>query len=85
MKTLKGNIAKELYKSICVYSNMMNCRILELSIQIDHGHLVVGLPPNSSISIYMGFVKGVTAIRIFNRFPYLRKNKLWGNYFGQRG
>ncbi|MBY8073615.1 transposase [Vibrio fluvialis] len=38
-----------------------------------------------SISIYMGFVKGLTAIHIFNRFPYLRKNKLWGNYFWQRG
>ncbi|MBY7998138.1 transposase, partial [Vibrio fluvialis] len=34
---------------------------------------------------YMGFVKGRTAIRLFNKFPYLRKKKLWGNHFWQRG
>ncbi|MBL4293623.1 transposase, partial [Vibrio fluvialis] len=24
-------------------------------------------------------------IRLFNKFPYLRKKKLWGNHFWQRG
>ncbi|EKO3510990.1 IS200/IS605 family transposase [Vibrio fluvialis] len=85
LKILKGNIAKELYKSIYVYSNMKNCRVVELNVQIDHVHLVVRLPPSLSISGYMGFVKGRTAIRLFNKFPYLRKKKLWGNHFWQRG
>lgn len=85
LKILKGNIAKELYKSIYVYSNMKNRRVVELNVQIDHVHLVVRLPPSLSISTYMGFVKGRTAIRIFNKFPYLRKKKLWGNHFWQRG
>ena len=30
-------------------------------------------------------LKGRTAIRLFNKFPYLRKKKLWGNRFWQRG
>ncbi|EKO3440533.1 IS200/IS605 family transposase, partial [Vibrio fluvialis] len=85
LKILKGNIAKELYKSIYIYSHMKNCKVVELNVQIDHVHLVVRLPPSLSISGYMGFVKGRTAIRLFNKFPYLRKKKLWGNHFWQRG
>ena len=37
-----------------------------------------------SVSDLMGVLKGRTAIRLFNKFPYLRK-KLWGNHFWQRG
>ncbi|WPK53306.1 IS200/IS605 family transposase [Vibrio fluvialis] len=85
LKILKGNIAKELYKSIYIYSHMKNCKVVELNVQIDHVHLVGRLPPSLSISGYMGFVKGRTAIRLFNKFPYLRKKKLWGNHFWQRG
>jgi len=33
----------------------------------------------------MGTMKGRTAIRLFSKFPYLRKKKLWGNHFWQRG
>ncbi|RXJ65205.1 IS200/IS605 family transposase, partial [Veronia nyctiphanis] len=29
--------------------------------------------------------KGRTAIKLFAKFPYLRKKKLWGNHFWQRG
>ena len=85
LKILKGNLGKELYRSIYVYSNMKKCKVVELNVQIDHVHLVVRLPPSMSISNYMGFVKGRTAIRLFNKFPYLRKKKLWGNKFWQRG
>ena len=53
LKILNGNIGKELYKSIYVYSNMKNCRVVELNVQVDHVHLVVRLPPSLSISSYM--------------------------------
>jgi hypothetical protein len=44
-------------------------------------HLVVRTPPNVSVSELMGVLKGRTAIRLFNKFPHLRKKKLWGNHF----
>ncbi|KXF80800.1 hypothetical protein ATN88_16105 [Enterovibrio coralii] len=31
------------------------------------------------------FIKRRTAIKLFAKFPYLRKEKLWGNHFRQRG
>ncbi len=32
----------------------------------------------------MGVLKGRSAIRLFNKFPHIRK-KLWGNHFWARG
>ncbi len=79
------NAGKELYRAIYVYCSMKKCRVVELNVQVDHVHLVVRLPPSLSVSEFMGFVKGRSAIRLFGKFPYLRKKKLWGNHFWQRG
>ncbi|EOS95886.1 IS1004 transposase [Erwinia tracheiphila PSU-1] len=84
-KILKGHLGKEVYRSIYIYSNMKKCTVVELNVQIDHIHLVVRTPPGLSVSELMGFVKGRTAIRLFEKFPYLRKHKLWCNHFWQRG
>ena len=84
-KILKGQVGKEVYRSIYVFCNMKKCRIMELNVQIDHVHLVVRTPPSLSVSELMGVLKGRTAIRLFSKFPYLRKKQLWGNHFWQRG
>ncbi|MDF9345994.1 IS200/IS605 family transposase [Escherichia coli] len=55
-----------------------------LNVQPDHVHLVVIVPPKISISTLMGHLKGRSAIRLYNRFPHIRK-KLWGNHFWSRG
>ncbi|TVL25772.1 transposase, partial [Shewanella xiamenensis] len=82
---LKGNVGKEVYRCIQVYCHQMGCIVMELNVQVDHVHLVVKVPPKISISNLMGALKGKIALKIFSKFPYLRKNKLWGNHFWQRG
>ncbi len=77
-KILKGNSAKELYRSIYVYCNMKKCWVVELNVQIDHVHLLVRTPPSLSVLELMGFVKGRTAIRLFAKFPNLIKQSLGG-------
>ncbi|GAB7209018.1 hypothetical protein OS31_05220 [Dickeya oryzae] len=57
---------------------------MELNVQSDHVHLVVMIPPKLSISTLMGVLKGRSAIRLYNKFPHIRK-KLWGNHFCARG
>ena len=37
------------------------------------------------ISTYVGKLKGRTAIRILNKFKYLKQQKYWGNHFWVRG
>lgn len=58
--------------------------VLALNVQPDHVHLVVMTPSKLSISTLMGALKGRSTIRLYNRFPHIRK-KLWGNHFWARG
>jgi putative transposase len=55
-----------------------------LNIQPDHLHLVVSIPPNISLSDYMGYLKGKSAIDIFKKHPQLAK-RYWGKHFWARG
>ncbi|EFH78087.1 transposase, partial [Vibrio cholerae MAK 757] len=60
-KILKGNVAKELNRSIYILCNMKDCEVLELNVQPDHVHLVAIIPPKVSISTLMGVLKGRSA------------------------
>ncbi len=77
--------ASHVYRSIHVYCAQLGCTVLELNVQIDHVHLVVKIPPKLAISKLIGALKGKIALKLFSKYPYLRKNKLWGNHFWQRG
>ncbi|EGQ7977808.1 IS200/IS605 family transposase [Vibrio cholerae] len=82
-KILKGNVAKELNRSIYILCNMKDCEVLDLNVQLDHVHLVAIIPPKVSIPTLMGVLKSRNTIRLFNKFPHIRK-KLWGNHFWAR-
>jgi len=56
-----------------------------MNVQVDHVHIIVMVPPKTSISEYVGTVKGRTAIRVFNKFRDLKKKPYWGNHFWARG
>ena len=84
-RILKNNVGRDVYRSIHVYSEQLGCQVTELSVQGDHIHLVVKVPPKLSISKLMGALKGKIALKLFNKYPYLRKKKLWGKHFWQRG
>lgn len=83
-RILKDKLGKELYRTIYILYGIKDCEVLELNVQPDHVHLVVIVPPKISISTLMGHLKGRSAIRLYNRFPHIRK-KLWGNHFWSRG
>jgi len=77
-RVLKGVIGQEVHNSIEVFCSQLRCRVVELNVQPDHVHLLARVPPKISISKLMGVVKGRTALRLFTRFPYLRKRPYWG-------
>ncbi len=56
-----------------------------MNVQPDHVHVLVMIPPNVSVSDYVGMVKGRTAIRVFNKFKELKNKPYWGNHFWARG
>lgn len=58
-----------------------NCEVQELNVQADHVHMILLIPPKVSISDMMGVLKGQTAIRMFRKYPNLKKKPYWGNHF----
>ena len=84
-RILRGEMAEEVESAVRAFADRQGCEILELSVQIDHVHLQVFVPPKISISKFVGTIKGRTAIRILNRHKKLRKKPYWGNHFWARG
>ena len=82
-RILKGNVGKEVYVQLRILCEQLKVEVVELNVQIDHVHLLVKIPPKLSVLDVMGHLKGRTAIRLFNKFPYLRKHKLWATTSGQ--
>ena len=82
---LDGIVGHEAHNCIQVFCSRMGCEVVELNVQLDHVHLICMAPPKVSISDLMGTVKGRTAIRVFKRFPYLKRKPYWGNHFWAQG
>ena len=58
--------------------------VLELSVQPDHVHMVVSIPPKYAVSSVMGYLKGKLAIRLFDRYEKLGR-RYWGRHLWSRG
>ena len=52
---------------------MPGCEIVEHSIQVDHIHLVVVIPPKYAVSGVVGRIKGVTSSKMREKFGWLKK------------
>lgn len=61
---------REIIKKLCEYKGVA---IVEGSICIDHVHLCVKIAPKLSVSEFMGYLKGKSALMIFDRHPEFRQ------------
>ena len=84
-RILTGEIAAAMEQDIRQVCSWKEVEIDEMSVQSDHVHMVVCIPPRLSVSDFMGILKGKTAIRIFKIHPNLKKKPYWGNHFWARG
>ena len=84
-RVLEGRIKELLLEDIKMLCDWKGVEVVELSIQADHIHIIVSVPPKVSISSLMGMLKGKTAIKIFKSYPALKKKPYWGNHFWARG
>jgi len=74
-------VEQQIYR-LC--SQKDDVEVVEVNVQPDHIHLVVSLPPKYAVSQFMGFLKGKLALRLFDRFPQLRR-RYWGQHVWSRG
>ena len=84
-RVLKGAIKELVEHDIKMLCQWKSCEVEELSVQEDHIHLLVSVPPKVSISKLMGTLKGKIAIKLFKSYPKLREKPYWGNHFWARG
>lgn len=84
-RVLEGPIKELVDHDIRNVSEWLGSEVVERTIQPDHVHVVVSIPPKVSVSQYVGAVKGKVAIKLFKSYPGLRKKPYWGNHFWARG
>jgi putative transposase len=57
----------------------------EVGFDQNHIHIFCGAPPRMSPLRVIGIIKSITARKIFERFPNLKKQELWGGEFWSDG
>ena len=65
---LKEDVRENL-KKLCEYKGV---QILDGSVSIDHVHMCVKIPPKTSVSEFMGYLKGKSALMVFDKHPEFR-------------
>ena len=84
-RVLTGLVKDLVERDIKMLSEWKDSEVIELSVQADHIHMVISVPPKLSISDLMGTIKGKLAIKIFKNYPQLKEKPYWGNHFWSRG
>ena len=71
----------EILRTLCRYKGV---EIIEGHLMSDHVHMLVMIPPKISISAFMGYLKGKSALMIFDRHANL-KYKYENRHFWAEG
>ena len=72
---------QEIIRTLCRYKQV---EIIEGHMMPDHVHLLLSIPPKTSISSFMGYLKGKSALMMFDRHANL-KYKYGNRHFWARG
>ena len=82
-KVMYGNIkadVREILKKLCEFKKV---QIVEGAVCADHVHLCVSIPPKLSVSEFVGYLKGKSALMIFDKHPEVGSK--WDRSFWARG
>jgi len=71
---------RETLRTLCRYKKV---EIVEGAVCKDHVHLCLSIPPKLSIAEFMGYLKGKSALMIFDKYPDMGSK--WNRHFWARG
>ena len=74
------NDVREIIRTLCGYKKL---EIIEGAVCVDHVHLCLSIPPKISVAEFMGYLKGKSALMIYDRHPELGDK--WDRSFWARG
>ena len=75
------NSLREILKRLCEYKGV---KIIEGELMVDHVHMLVLIPPKISVSSFMGYLKGKSALMMFDKHANL-KYKFGNRHFWSEG
>ena len=76
---LKADV-REIMRKLCDYKNV---EIIEGAVCADHVLLLVSIPPKIAVSDFVGYLKGKSALMVFDRHP--NQGSKWDRSFWARG
>jgi len=83
-KVIFGQLRREIgiiIRRLCKYKGI---EMMEGNTGIDHIHILVSIPPKYSVSMITGYLKGKSAMIVFEKYSNLKKN-FKGHNFWARG
>ena len=83
-KIAYGKLKKDIANILSTLCKRKGVKIIEAEICPDHVHMLVELPPNISVSSFVGYLKGKSTLMIFERHANL-KYKYGNRHFWCRG
>ena len=75
------NSLREILRRLCEYKGV---KIIEEELLADHVHMLVLIPPKISVSSFMGYLKGKSALMMFDKHANL-KYKFGNRHFWSEG
>jgi len=78
-RQLYGRVREDIraiLKTLCEYKEV---EIVEGAVCLDHVHLCVCIPPKISVSSFKGYLKGKSALMIYDKHPELQSK--WSKAF----
>ena len=82
-KRLFGRIKKDVHEIIKILCKYKGVEIESGAVCANHIHLQVSIPPKQSVSEFMGYLKGKSALMIYDKHPAERSK--WNKSFWARG
>ena len=83
-KIAYGKLKQDIANILSMLCKRKNVKIVEAEICPDHVHMLVELPPNISVSSFMGYLKGKSALMMFDKHANL-KYKFGNRHFWAEG
>ena len=83
-KEIYGRIKTDIGEILRQLCNYKGVEIIEGHLMPDHVHILVSIPPKVSVSSFMGYLKGKSALMIFDKHANL-KYKYGNRHFWSEG
>jgi len=83
-KVVYGRLRVEIGKILRRLCEYKGIEIIEANACRDHIHMCVSIPPKFAVASIVGYLKGKSAIEVFEKFSKLRRN-FRGHHFWARG